>query len=253
MPMIPDISDSAFFKTSFLNGKRVLITGALGGIGRYLVRIFHDHGAHVILSGLDASKLEEERKNYPRASILEMNLGQQECIQPSIDRCLAEGPIHILINNGGITQDNLAMRITDEQWNRVLQINLTSGFQLCRAVYKNMIKERWGRMINMSSVVGFTGNAGQANYAASKAGLVGLTKTLALEMAKRNVTVNAIAPGFIDTNMTQHLPQETKERIPCQRYGTPEEIAFAALFLAHPLAGYITGQTLHVNGGMAMF
>lgn len=247
------IAEKMPFFTPFLDQKRVLITGALGGIGKHLVRLFHDHGAHVILSGLDASRLEEERKKYANASILAMNLGQQDSIQPSIEKCLAEGPIHILINNAGMTQDGLAVRITDDQWNRVLQVNLTSGFQLCRAVYKNMIKERWGRIINMASVVGLTGNAGQANYAASKAGLIGLTKTLALEMATRHVTVNAIAPGFIDTSMTQNLSEDIKERIPCKRYGTPEEVAFAALFLAHPLAGYITGQTLHVNGGMALF
>jgi len=248
-----DISETILFKTPFLSGKRVLITGALGGIGKHLVQTFHDHGAHVILSGLNASRLAEEKETYCRSSILEMDLGQQDSIQKSIDQCLKEGPIHILINNGGIAQDNLSLRITDEQWDRVLQINLTAGFQLCRALYKGMIKERWGRMINMSSVVGFTGNPGQANYADSKAGLIGLTKTLALEVAKRNVTVNAIAPGFIDTKMTKHLPEEIKKTIPCQRYGSPEEVAFAALFLSHPLAGYITGQTLHVNGGMAMF
>ena len=243
----------SLFKVPFLREKRVLITGATGGIGKSLVKMFHDNGAHVILSGRDSPTLEEEKSHYPHSSILAMDLGDPDSVTSSIDQCLREGNIDILINNGGITQDALALRMTDDQWNSVLQVNLTSIFQLCRAVYKQMIRARWGRIINISSVVGCTGNPGQANYAASKAGLIGLTKTLALEMAKRNITVNAIAPGFIDTKMTSHLGESLKEKIPCQRYGTPEEVAFAALFLSHPLSGYITGQTMHVNGGLALF
>jgi 3-oxoacyl-[acyl-carrier protein] reductase len=166
-------------------------------------------------------------------------------------------PLNILVNNGGMTRDNLAPRITDEDWSRVIQTNLTSCFQLCREVYPLLSKapQKYGRIINISSIIGFLGNKGQANYAASKAGMIGLTKTLALEWISRHITVNAIAPGYIDTSMTAQLPSSGAflEKIPCGRMGTPEEVAFAALFLADNRAGYITGQTIHVNGGLGMF
>jgi 3-oxoacyl-[acyl-carrier protein] reductase len=247
--LLPDLG------CSFLQNKRVLITGALGGIGQHLVRMFYDQGAHVILSGLCADKLKDAQKTYPRSSILAMDLSCSTSIQHAMDQCLDDGPIDIVINNGGMTRDNLAVRMTDEEWNTVIQVNLTSAFQICRSALKTMPRH-CGRIINIASIVGCTGNIGQANYSASKAGLIALTKTLALEYARKNITVNAIAPGFIDTHMTQVLPekavQDMLKKIPFNRYGTPEEVAFSALFLAHPLSGYITGQTLHVNGGMTM-
>ncbi len=241
-----------------LTGRKALITGASGGIGSAIAEALHAQGAIVGISGTRLDALEK----------LACRLGDRVVILPGrLDT--AEGPpqliqeaelalegIDILINNAGFTRDNLLMRLKDEDWESVLQVNLTAVFKLCREVLRGMMRRRWGRIISISSVVGKTGNAGQTNYAATKAGLEGFSKSLALEVASRGITVNLVAPGFIDTAMTHVLSDEQKnkllEAIPLKRMGTPEDIAASVAFLASNEASYITGNTLHVNGGMVM-
>jgi 3-oxoacyl-[acyl-carrier protein] reductase len=241
-----------------LTGKTALITGATGGIGAAIAKALHKAGATVAISGtrqpaLDALKAELGE----RVHTIACNLGDPadvEKLVPSAEAAM--GGLDILVNNAGVTKDGLAMRMKDEDWQTVIDINLTSNFRLSRAAMKGMMKKRAGRIINVTSIVGVTGNPGQANYVASKAGLIGLTKSLAQELATRNVTVNCVAPGFIATPMTDVLNEKQKEailgRIPSGRMGGPEDIAAAVLYLASNEAGYVTGQTLHVNGGMAM-
>lgn len=241
-----------------LTGKTALVTGASGGIGGAIAKALHAAGATVAIHGtrreaLDA--LAAELKD--RVHVLTANLGKAEDVeQLAKDAETAMGSLDILVNNAGLTRDTLVLRMKDEDWDTVLDINLTAAFRLCRAAVKGMMKRRGGRIINITSIVGVTGNPGQVNYCASKAGMIGMSKALAQEVASRGVTVNCVAPGFIVTPMTDELSDDQKARvlaaIPQGRMGTPEDIAATVLFLASDAAGYMTGQTLHVNGGMAM-
>lgn len=241
-----------------LTGKNALVTGASGGIGGDIARALHAAGATVALSGTREEPLKALAEELgERVHVLPCNLSDAEAVE-ALPKQAAEamGSVDILVNNAGITRDNLFMRMSDDEWNSVLNVNLTATFKLCKGVMRGMMKARWGRIINISSIVGATGNPGQANYAASKAGMVGMTKSIAYEVASRGITANAVAPGFIATAMTEKLTDEQKGKInaqiPAARMGTPEEIAAAVLYLASPEAGYVTGSTLHVNGGMAM-
>ena len=241
-----------------LSGKTALVTGATGGIGRAIAVALHEQGASLVLSGTRLEMLDEVAAELrDRVTIVPCNLSDAVAVDGLVPAAEALGaPIDILVNNAGITRDNLFMRMRDAEWDEVIAVNLTSGFRLARACLKGMMRRRYGRIIAVTSVVGTTGNAGQANYAASKAGLVGLTKSVAAEAATRNVTANCIAPGFIETPMTDVLNEKQRtgilSAVPMNRLGRPAEIAAAAVFLASAEASYITGQTLHVNGGMAM-
>ncbi|MDP7392232.1 MAG: 3-oxoacyl-[acyl-carrier-protein] reductase [Alphaproteobacteria bacterium] len=241
-----------------LTGKSALITGASGGIGGAIARALHGAGANIALSGTREEALcalaAELGKN---AHVTPANLSDAESVEGLIG--LAEevmGSVDVLVNNAGLTRDMLSMRLTDEDWQSVIDVNLTATFRLSRAVIRGMIKRRWGRIINITSVVGVTGNSGQANYAASKAGMIGMSKSMAQEVASRGITVNCVAPGMIVTAMTDTLSDDQKARIleivPAGRFGESEEIAAGALYLASEEASYITGQTIHINGGMAM-
>ena len=241
-----------------LTGKCALVTGASGGIGAEIARTLHATGATVGLSGTRVDPLQALAAELgERAHALPCNLSDMDAVD-ALPKQAAEimGAVDILVNNAGITRDNLFMRMSNEEWQSVLDVNLTATFRLCKGVMRGMMKARWGRIINISSVVGATGNPGQANYAASKAGMVGMSKSLAYEVASRGITVNAVAPGFIETAMTGKLTEDQKSaimsQIPAGRMGRPEEIAAGVLYLASPEAAYVTGTTLHVNGGMAM-
>ncbi|MBM7068047.1 3-oxoacyl-[acyl-carrier-protein] reductase [Actibacterium sp. 188UL27-1] len=241
-----------------LTEKRALITGASGGIGAGIARALHGAGATVALSGTRTGPLEELAADLgDRAHVTPCNLSDADAVE-ALPKQAAEvmGGVDILVNNAGITRDNLFMRMSDEEWASVIEVNLTSTMRLCRGVLRGMMKARWGRIVNISSVVGATGNPGQGNYAASKAGMVGMSKSLAYEVASRGITVNAVAPGFITTAMTDKLIDDQKTKIlaqiPAGRMGQADEIAAAALYLASPEAAYVTGTVLHVNGGMAM-
>lgn len=241
-----------------LTGKSALITGASGGIGGAIAKALHGAGANVGLSGTRTEPLEALAAELgERAFVLPCNLSDAEAVT-ALPKQAAEamGSVDILINNAGITRDNIFMRMSEDEWNSVLDVNLTSTFRLCKAVMRPMMKARWGRIVNISSIVGATGNPGQANYAAAKAGMVGMSKSLAYEVASRGITVNAVAPGFIATPMTDKLTDDQKktifDQIPTGRMGTPEEIAASVLYLSSQEAAYVTGATLHVNGGMAM-
>ncbi len=242
-----------------LSGRKALVTGATGGLGGAIARALHAQGAHVALSGTRKSVLDELAAELggERVAVVEANLADKEAVEallPAAESAL--GGLDILVNNAGITRDNLFMRMKDEEWEAVINVNLTAAFRLSRAALRGMMKRRYGRIIGIGSVVGTTGNPGQGNYAAAKAGLVGMTKALAAEVASRNVTVNCIAPGFIGSAMTDALNEKQREtiltRVPAGRLGTGAEIGAAAVYLASEEAAYVTGQTLHVNGGMAM-
>ncbi len=241
-----------------LQGKNALVTGATGGIGEAIARVLHAQGATVSLSGTRAEKLEALAADLgERAFVTPANLSDRDAVDALLPAAEEKmGSVDILVNNAGITRDNIFMRMKDEEWDQVLEVNLTSGFRLCRAAIRGMMKRRSGRIIGITSVVGVTGNPGQVNYAAAKAGMIGMYKSLAREVASRNITVNTIAPGFIETAMTGALNDKQKESIltsvPAGRLGTSAEIASAALYLASDEAAYVTGQTMHVNGGMAM-
>ena len=241
-----------------LTGKRALVTGASGGIGREIAKALAGAGARVALSGTRAAALEETKAAMSGDHVvLPCNLADLDAVDRLVpDAEAALGGIDILVNNAGITRDNLFMRMKNEEWDDVLAVNLTAPFHLSRAVLRGMMKQRWGRIINVSSLTGVAGNPGQGNYAASKAGLIGMGKALAQEVASRGITVNAIAPGFVTSGMTDELTDKQMEailpKIPLGRLGTGTEIAAAALFLASEEAGYVTGQTLNINGGMLM-
>ncbi|HEY3145966.1 MAG TPA: 3-oxoacyl-[acyl-carrier-protein] reductase [Dongiaceae bacterium] len=242
-----------------LTGKSALVTGASGGIGGEIARALHAQGATVGLSGTRVDPLEKLKAGLgSRAHVLPCDLGDPVAIDAllkSADGAL--GGIDILVNNAGLTRDNLALRMKDEDWQKVLDVNLTAGFRLSRGAMRGMMKKRWGRIIGITSIVGVTGNPGQANYAAAKAGMIGMSKSLAQEVASRGITVNCVAPGFIETQMTGALNEDQKARImttiPAGRLGQSAEIAAAVVYLASSEAAYVTGQTIHVNGGMAMF
>ena len=241
-----------------LTGKAALVTGASGGIGGAIATALHGAGAVVGLSGTREAPLAELAAELgERVHVLPCDLSDMAAVEALPKRAVeAMGALDILINNAGITRDNLFMRMSDEDWQSVIDVDLTSAFRLCRGAVRGMMKARWGRIVNITSVVGTAGNPGQANYCAAKAGLTGMSKALAQEVASRGITVNCIAPGFIDTAMTDKLNDEQKGRItasiPTGRMGAPEEIASAVLYLASVEAGYVTGATLHVNGGMDM-
>ncbi|WP_116597070.1 MULTISPECIES: 3-oxoacyl-ACP reductase FabG [Primorskyibacter] len=241
-----------------LTGKTALITGASGGIGGEIARVLHGAGATVGLSGTRTEPLEALAAELgERAHVLPCNLSDFAAVDALPKQAIeAMGSLDILVNNAGITRDNLFMRMSDDEWQSVIDVNLTATFKLCKGVLRGMMKARWGRIVNISSVVGATGNPGQGNYAAAKAGVIGMSKSLAYEVASRGITVNAVAPGFITTAMTDKLNDDQKSaimgQIPAGRMGDPAEIAAAVLYLAAPEAGYVTGTTLHVNGGMAM-
>lgn len=242
-----------------LTGKTALVTGASGGIGGAIAKALHGQGATVVLSGTRQDALDAVKAELgARAFTVISNLSDAASVEalPKAAEDAAGAGLDILVNNAGITRDNLFMRMKDEEWEQVLAVNLTAPFRLSRAVLRGMMKKRWGRIIQITSIVGATGNPGQGNYAAAKAGLVGMTKSLAAEVASRNITVNAVAPGFIQTAMTDALTDQQKEmigqKIPAGRMGNPSEIAAAVAYLASEEAAYITGETLHVNGGMAM-
>ena len=241
-----------------LTGKKALITGASGGIGGAIARALHGAGAEVALSGTRVEPLEVLAADLgDRAHVLPCNLSDRAAVAALPGQAIdAMGGLDILVNNAGITRDNLFMRMKDEEWDAVLEVNLTATMRLCRAVMRPMMKARRGRIVNIGSIVGTTGNPGQANYAAAKAGMVGMTKSIAAEVAGRGITANCVAPGFIATPMTDALNDDQQARInaqiPAGRMGRPEEIAAAVLYLASDEAAYVTGATLHVNGGMAM-
>ena len=241
-----------------LTGKNALVTGASGGIGAAIAKALHGAGAVVALSGTRLEPLAALAAELgDRVHVLPCNLSDAAAVTALPKQAAdAMGSVDILVNNAGITKDNLFIRMSDDEWSSVLEVNLTSTMRLCKGVVRGMMKARWGRIINISSIVGSTGNPGQANYAASKAGMVGMSKSIAYEVASRGITVNCVAPGFIATAMTDKLSDDQKAgilgQIPAGRMGDPAEIAAAVLYLASVEAGYVTGATLHVNGGMAM-
>jgi len=241
-----------------LTGRSALVTGATGGIGRAVAQALHGCGATVALSGTRREVLDRLAGELgSRTHVLPCNLGSREEVETLVPWAEeAMDGLDILVNNAGVTRDNIFVRLSDEAWDEVIAINLTAAFRLTRAAVRNMMRRRYGRIISITSVVGVTGNAGQGNYAAAKAGLVGMSKALAREVASRNVTVNCVAPGLIDTPMTAVLHDKKKneilETVPVGRFGTGDEIAAAVVFLASAEAAYVTGHTLHVNGGMAM-
>jgi 3-oxoacyl-[acyl-carrier protein] reductase len=242
-----------------LTGKTALVTGASGGIGRAIALALAGAGARVALSGTRRDALDAVAKEIgDKAVVVTANLSDAASVEQLAKDAEAAlgGQIDILVNNAGITRDNLSMRMKDDEWQSVLDVNLTAGFRLARATSKGMMKRRWGRIVSIGSVVGTTGNPGQANYAAAKAGVAGMTRALARELGSRGITVNCVAPGFIETDMTASLPEEQQKallgQIPLGHLGKPADIANAVAFVASPQAGYITGQEIHVNGGMFM-
>jgi 3-oxoacyl-[acyl-carrier protein] reductase len=241
-----------------LTGKGALVTGASGGIGEAIARALHAQGAAVAISGTRAQVLEELARDLAdNVHVLPCDLSRAEEVEALVPAAEAAlGKLDILVNNAGITRDNLAMRMKDEEWHSVIDVDLTAAFRLARAAMRPMMKRRFGRIISITSVVGVTGNAGQANYAAAKAGMIGMTKALAQELASRSITVNCVAPGFIETAMTGALDEKQRAQIlsavPAGRLGQPLEVAAAVVYLASEDASYVTGHTLHVNGGMAM-
>ena len=240
-----------------LKNKKILITGATGGIGQCLVKKFYDLGSIITATGTNEDKLNTLKKNYPNIYIEKFKLDEHDKIENFIDKIdkNLEG-LDILVNNAGITLDNLSIRLTEENWKKVLDINLTSSFLLCKFAIKKMIKKKYGKIINITSIVGHTGNLGQANYAASKAGIVAFSKSLAIEYARKNININCVSPGFIKTEMTDKINEDFKKalisKIPSGELGTGEDVSNCVVFLASDMAKYINGETIHVNGGMYM-
>jgi len=244
-----------------LKGKVAVVTGAAQGIGREIALLFAQEGADVVISDINLQKAEEtanEIEALGRNSLaLKLDVSSLQQVEEAINKILDKlKKVDILVNNAGITKDNLILRMTEAEWDAVMQVNLKGVFNCCKAVSRVMLKQRYGRIVNIASIIGIIGNPGQVNYAASKAGIIALTKTLAKELASRNITVNAVAPGFIQTEMTARLPEELKQKmltgIPLARFGQPRDVANACLFLSSEEAAYITGQTIVVDGGMVM-
>ena len=240
-----------------LNKKKVLITGATGGIGNALVDKFSNFGATIFATGTNEDKLKNLKKNYSNINVEKFRLDDHNKIEEFIEMVNETlGGLDILVNNAGITLDNLSIRLTEENWKKVLDINLTSSFLMCKYAIKKMLKKKYGKIINITSIVGHTGNLGQANYAASKAGIAAYSKTLAIEYAKKNINVNCVSPGFIKTEMTDKINEEFKKilvsKIPSGDLGTGEDVSNCVAFLASDMAKYINGETIHVNGGMYM-
>tara|TARA_A100001011_G_scaffold82120_1_gene85484 strand:- start:6435 stop:7166 length:732 start_codon:yes stop_codon:yes gene_type:complete len=240
-----------------LKDKKILITGATGGIGYSLVKKFNELDANILASGTNELKLSNLSKEYPKINVVKFKLEEHNKVEAFIDQAFKKlGGLDILINNAGITLDNLSIRLTDEDWKKVLDINLTSSFLMCKHAIKKMLKKKYGKIINITSIVGHTGNFGQANYAASKAGIVAFSKSLALEYAKKKININCISPGFIKTDMTDKISEDFKKilisKIPSGDLGTGEDVSNCAAFLASDMANYINGETIHVNGGMYM-
>tara|TARA_B100002019_G_scaffold252987_1_gene234251 strand:- start:26 stop:763 length:738 start_codon:yes stop_codon:yes gene_type:complete len=241
-----------------LKNKNIIITGASGGIGNSIVKSFYEYGANVLASGTKIEKLEDLKSKYGNIKILKFDISQNDKIENFIENASNElgGNLDCIVNNAGITKDNLAIRMSSEEWKNVIDLNLTSTFLLSKFAIKKMLKNKSGKIINITSVVGHTGNIGQANYTASKAGIVAMSKSLAIEYAKKNININCISPGFIKTAMTDKIDEKFKEtiisKIPSARLGEPEDIANVVLFLASNHSNYINGETIHVNGGMYM-
>ena len=238
--------------------KNIIVTGASGGIGNSIIKKLSEAGANILASGTRIEKLEELKKNFEKIKILKFDISQSDKIEEFIENATKElgGSLDVIVNNAGITQDNLAIRMNLEEWQKVIDINLTSTFLMSKFAIKKMLKNKSGKIVNIASVVGHTGNFGQANYTASKAGIIAMSKSLALEYAKKNININCISPGFIKTAMTEKIDEKLKEviisKIPSARLGEPEDIANAVLFLSSDQSSYINGETLHVNGGMYM-
>ncbi|MDB3894746.1 3-oxoacyl-ACP reductase FabG [Candidatus Pelagibacter sp.] len=241
-----------------LKNKNIIVTGASGGIGNSIVKRLYDTGANILASGTRIEKLDELKKHFENIKILKFDISQSDKVEEFIENATNElgGSLDGIINNAGIAQDNLAIRMSLDEWQKVININLTSTFLMCKFAIKKMLKNKSGKIVNITSVVGHTGNVGQANYTASKAGIVAMSKSLAIEYAKKNINVNCISPGFIKTAMTEKIDDKFKEaiiaKIPSARLGDPDDIANAVLFLSSDQSSYINGETIHVNGGMYM-
>ena len=239
-----------------LKNKKAVITGATGGIGNSIIEKFHSQGAKVLGTGTNDDKLDKLKNNFNGMVLKKFDISKHNEIEKFVDNVCDEldGCPDILINNAGITKDNLSLRMSQIEWQQVIDVNLTSTFLLCKFFLKKMIKNKFGKIINITSVVGHTGNVGQANYAASKSGIIGMSKSLALEYAKKNININCISPGFIKTNMTEKIDPKFQElilaKIPSNKLGDPSDVANVAAFLSSELSNYITGETIHVNGGM---
>ena len=239
------------------NNKKILITGATGGIGNALVEKFTSLGGNVLATGTKNEKLDLLKKNFPKIKILKFDISEHDQIEQFVEKANSSlSGLDILINNAGINMDNLSLRMKYDEWKKVIDINLGSTFLLCKYGIKKMLKNKYGRVINITSIVGHTGNLGQSNYAASKAGIIGMTKSLAIEYAKKNITLNCVSPGFIQTKMTDNIAENIKEilisKIPMAKLGTGNDVANTVAFLSSDAASYITGETIHVNGGMYM-
>jgi len=237
--------------------KKIIITGATGGIGNALIEKFNDLNGNILATGTNEEKLNSLKKKFPNIKILKFDISDHSQIEEFIESASNKlDGLDILVNNAGITKDNLSLRMKDEEWNKVIHINLSSTFLLCKFAIKKMLKNKYGKIVNITSVVGHTGNVGQANYAASKAGIIGMTKSLAIEYAKKNLNLNCVSPGFIQTAMTEKISESIKttliSRIPMAKLGTGEDVANSTAFLCSDSASYLTGETIHVNGGMYM-
>ena len=241
-----------------LKNKNIIVTGATGGIGNSIIKNLYKSEANIIASGTRINKLEELKKYYPNIKTLKFDIAQSDKIEEFIEKATIDlgGSLDCVVNNAGITQDNLAIRMSLNEWQKVIDINLTSTFLISKFAIKKMLKNKYGRIVNITSVVGHTGNLGQANYSASKSGIIGMTKSLAIEYAKKNITLNCVSPGFIQSRMTDNIIESVKtmltSRIPMSRLGNGEDVANSVAFLSSEQASYITGETIHVNGGMYM-
>ena len=237
--------------------KKILITGATGGIGEYLVKKFISLDGEVLVTGTNEKKLENLKNQIPNIKVIKFDLSNHSEIESFVDDAISKlNGIDVLVNNAGITVDNLSLRMKNEEWQKVIDINLTSTFYLCKNVIKKMLKNKSGKIVNITSIVGHTGNIGQSNYAASKAGIIAMSKSLAIEYAKKNIFINCVSPGFIKTNMTDKISEEYKNllisKIPMSRLGSGEDVSNTVAFLSSDMASYVTGETIHVNGGMYM-